>query len=170
MEDNIMASNNLSKTERNFMNNLAYWIEKKGINQSALADFLKVSNQTITNYIKGYNSPRMNKVDQICLFLGIERNDLLDNPEEIKTRDKKLVYQDKDFYLHSDTRQVVDGADTFLRKSLLSMTEEKPPTREEMITWLNTNRKRAAYDGRGYSDMDDETLYNTYIEELTEDE
>lgn len=60
-----------------FSNNLKYFLKLRNKTQAELAKFLNVSKATITNYITGVNLPRMAKVDDICKFLDIEKNDLL---------------------------------------------------------------------------------------------
>lgn len=60
-----------------FSRNLKRLLNKTNKNQSELADYLGVSNQTITNYIKGYNAPRMDKVDKIANFFNVDRDELL---------------------------------------------------------------------------------------------
>lgn len=65
------------KINKIFSNNLNRLLNTYKKNQYELAEYIGVSNQTITNYVKGYNSPRMDKVDKIAEFFGVSRNELL---------------------------------------------------------------------------------------------
>lgn len=70
-----------------FSKNLKYYLKIRNKTQLDLAKAIGVSNTTINNYVKGYNTPRMDKLDKICNYLRIERSDLLNTStsEEKKT-------------------------------------------------------------------------------------
>lgn len=75
--------NDIDNIEETFRINLKKYLQQKNKKQSDLAKYLNVSNQTITNYAKGYNSPRMDKVDKIAEFFNIERSDLIGHNEQV---------------------------------------------------------------------------------------
>lgn len=60
-----------------FAKNLQKFLKEQNKNNYQLADYLGVSSQTITNYIKGYNAPRMDKIDKIAKYFNINRDQLL---------------------------------------------------------------------------------------------
>lgn len=64
--------------QRIFSENLMRLLDEKGATQSELAKFIGVSNTAINNYVKGYNMPRMDKVDDICRFFGVSRSELIE--------------------------------------------------------------------------------------------
>lgn len=70
--------NNINKT---FSNNLKKLLSEKKATQLQLANYLGVSNTTINNYVKGYNMPRMDKVDDIAKFFNVKREDLISSKE-----------------------------------------------------------------------------------------
>ena len=72
------------ETQRIFSDNLKYYLKLNNKTQLDLANAIGVSNTTINNYVKGYNAPRMDKVDKICKYLGVSRSDLME--ERIKDR------------------------------------------------------------------------------------
>lgn len=76
------------ETQRIFSNNLKYYLKLKNKTQLDLANAIGVSNTTINNYVKGYNAPRMDKVDKICKYLGISRSDLIEDKSKAKTQQK----------------------------------------------------------------------------------
>lgn len=77
------------ETQRIFSNNLKYYLKLKNKTQLDLANAIGVSNTTINNYVKGYNAPRMDKVDKICKYLGISRSDLIED-KSTKTENQDI--------------------------------------------------------------------------------
>ena len=59
--------------------NLNRLMEKRGITQLELAEYMGVSQTTISNWCKGIKMPRMDKVDKICRFFHINRSDLMND-------------------------------------------------------------------------------------------
>ena len=83
------------ETQRIFSNNLKYYLKLKNKTQLDLANAIGVSNTTINNYVKGYNAPRMDKVDKICKYLGISRSDLIeDKSTKTENQDISTVVDD----------------------------------------------------------------------------
>ncbi len=68
------SNNNIQKT---FSKNLKKLLDERQATQLELAQYIGVSNTTINNYVKGYNMPRMDKVDKICEFFGVSRSALI---------------------------------------------------------------------------------------------
>ena len=84
--------NEEKETQRIFSDNLKYYLKLNNKTQLDLANAIGVSNTTINNYVKGYNAPRMDKVDKICKYLGVSRSDLME--ERIKDRIRNTENQD----------------------------------------------------------------------------
>ncbi|WP_196607095.1 helix-turn-helix domain-containing protein [Pectinatus frisingensis] len=61
-----------------FTKNLNIYLSNNNISQNELAKYVGVSNTTVNNWVKGYKTPRMDKVDKICDFLHISRGQLLE--------------------------------------------------------------------------------------------
>lgn len=75
-----------------FSANLSKLLKEKSATQVELAKFIGVSNTTINNYVKGYNMPRMDKVDGICRFFNISRSELIDIKEnKVDNKDFEFV-------------------------------------------------------------------------------
>jgi transcriptional regulator with XRE-family HTH domain len=51
---------------------------EKGISQVDLAKALGYSKQSVSQWMNGAHLPRMEKIDEICKFLGCKRSDLLE--------------------------------------------------------------------------------------------
>lgn len=68
-----------------FAENLRYYIEKKGINQTILAENIGVNRSMVTHWCSGKNIPRMDKIEKIAKYFGIKKTDLIEikKPVEI---------------------------------------------------------------------------------------
>lgn len=69
--------------EEIFRTNLKRYLKEKKKTQKELAEYLNVSPTIVSYYIKGINTPRMDKIDKITKFLGIERSDLIGHNSDI---------------------------------------------------------------------------------------
>lgn len=63
--------------EEIFKTNLNKYMQINNCSQLELAGVLNVSNVTIHKWCKGENMPRMNKIDKICQYFCITREQLL---------------------------------------------------------------------------------------------
>ena len=63
--------------------NLNRLLEANGKNQADLATYMEVSQATVSNWCKGIKSPRMDKLDRICVFLNCTRTDLLEDKTSV---------------------------------------------------------------------------------------
>lgn len=61
-----------------FASNLRYYLEEKGYRQADLARGVKVSTGTVADWCMARSFPRMDKVEMIADFLGIEKSDLIE--------------------------------------------------------------------------------------------
>lgn len=73
-------NNNIEET---FRINLKRYLKEKKKTQKELAEYLNVSPTIVSYYIKGINTPRMDKIDKITKFLGIERSDLIGHNSDL---------------------------------------------------------------------------------------
>ena len=69
---------NENTMKKTFTDNLNRLLQERGITQAELAAYMEVSNATISNWVKGYKVPRMDKVDKLCSFFKIKRSELLE--------------------------------------------------------------------------------------------
>ena len=72
-------------------NNLKKYMDMKNITQDELADYMGVSQVTVSNWCNGVKLPRMNKIDKICNFFNINRSDLMDVVDDYSDV-KNLIY------------------------------------------------------------------------------
>lgn len=59
--------------------NLNRYMAKNNVTQLELAEYMNVSQATISNWCKGIKMPRMDKIDRICKYFNINRSDLMDS-------------------------------------------------------------------------------------------
>lgn len=80
-------NNNIEET---FRSNLKKYLKEKKKTQKDLAEYLEVSPAIVSYYIKGINTPRMDKIDKISEFFGIERSDLIGHNSDIVDNNEKI--------------------------------------------------------------------------------
>ena len=95
-----------------FVSNLNKFLEVRGKTQLDLAKYLNVSATTINNWTKGYNLPRMDKVDDICKFFNINRSQLLGTSEKESTYyfDEETAEAAQEIYDNPNLRILFDAS------------------------------------------------------------
>lgn len=81
-------NNNINKI---FSENLRRLLNEKNATQLDLANYINVSNTTINNYVKGYNMPRMDKVDDIAKFFNVRREDLITEENQPTSPKERII-------------------------------------------------------------------------------
>ncbi|MST82852.1 LexA family protein [Bilifractor porci] len=71
-----MADEELRKI---FAKRLRHYLELNGYNQADLARYMHVTTATTAKWCTGQTMPRIDKVQSICNWLGINKSDLLEN-------------------------------------------------------------------------------------------
>ena len=77
----IKGDEEVSEAEINkiISENLNRLMERRGTTQLELAEYMGVSQTTISNWCKGVKMPRMDKIDKLCRFFHINRSDLMND-------------------------------------------------------------------------------------------
>lgn len=73
-----------------FSRNLTRILEESGKTQKDLVNYIGVSSSTVSNWCTGQKLPRMDKIQSISAWLGVENSDLLEN----KKAEEKTTYED----------------------------------------------------------------------------
>lgn len=60
----------------NIANNICDLLERRNRTQLELAEYMGVSQATVSNWCKGAKLPRMDKIDRICTYFDVERTEL----------------------------------------------------------------------------------------------
>lgn len=67
------------KVNEQFSKNLRYFLDKYQYTQAEFAKKMDVSTATASNWCKGVKSPRMDKIDKMCIIFNCYRSDLLED-------------------------------------------------------------------------------------------
>lgn len=67
--------------DKTFSKALKYHLALKGKTQQDLVDNLHYSSSTVSQWSTGKNIPRMDRIEAIANYLGIDKTDLLKDPE-----------------------------------------------------------------------------------------
>lgn len=160
----------MGNIEKNFVENLNYWMKRTGTKQQELADALNVTRQAVSNYLAGSNLPRIGKIDEICAFFKIKRTDLLDKNVH---SNNNLICKDNSFSiakLDVDSVKIGDvikqfrdarglSMDVFaklsgLSKAYISLLEKGVNNQgEKLVPSITTLRKVAKVMGADVNDL-----------------
>lgn len=66
-----------------FKERLNYYLQEQNKTQLELSKYVGVSNTAVNNWVAGYSTPRMDKIDKICQFFHITRTDLLEDHNKL---------------------------------------------------------------------------------------
>lgn len=80
-----------------FARNLNHYLAINGYNQADLARHMHVSTATTAKWCTGQTMPRIDKIQSICNWLGLDKSDLLD---------EQAADPDATYYLDSETRKL----------------------------------------------------------------
>lgn len=86
-----MPESELNRIIAKNINDLMHQMNKT---QLELAEFMGVSQATVSNWCKGIKMPRMDKIDRICAFLNCRRSDLMEEHSH-DDQTKKPYYLDE---------------------------------------------------------------------------
>lgn len=79
---------------------ITYNLNKSGKTQIQLADYMNVTQATVSNWCKGLKMPRMDKIDKICEFFNINRSDLMSNAPDQE--------EEQHYYINDDAREMAE--------------------------------------------------------------
>ena len=104
-------------------NNIVKYLDKKGKTQVDLADYMNVSQPTVSNWCKGLKLPRMDKIDKICEFLNISRNELMNEENPTYYNDPE-VRELADFMHKNPEYRVLFDASKNVRKEDIEFVKQ----------------------------------------------
>ena len=77
--------------------NINNFLNARNKTQVDLAEYMGVSQATVSNWCKGIKTPRMDKIDKICEFFNCKRSDLME---------EKDLSDEQSYYLNEDARDM----------------------------------------------------------------
>lgn len=65
-----------------FANNLKKQMELKGVSRNDICNALGISYFTVSDWVNGKKYPRMDKVEMLANYFGIQKSDLIEDKQE----------------------------------------------------------------------------------------
>ncbi len=123
--------------------NLNRLLEANGKNQADLATYMEVSQATVSNWCKGIKSPRMDKLDRICVFLNCTRTDLLEDKTSVDNNgltasDRKDIAKSLDEMME----QLESGTDSPLMYNGQELSETSKALLRNALEYALTETKK----------------------------
>ena len=84
-----------------FARNLNHYLEINGYNQADLARHMKVSTATTAKWCTGQTMPRIDKIQSICNWLGVDKATLLDT-----SADGLFSAHQSEYYINKETAKI----------------------------------------------------------------
>ena len=96
-----------------FALNLKRYMEMKGKSRNDISEALGISYFTVSDWVNGKKYPRMDKVEMLANYFGIQKSDLIEckeeknSPEEPKLTEGELLLLDLFRQVPEDKQQLV---------------------------------------------------------------
>ena len=94
------------KLKELFSKNLVEQLLAKGETQASMARYMKISSATASDWCNGRKMPRVDKIQALCNWLGIELSELLEEKKAVPTSG-----QESEYYLDDETRELLQFLD-----------------------------------------------------------
>ena len=106
-----------------FAENLQKYMEENNVSRRDLSEALKISYYTVTSWVNGSKYPRMDKVEMIANYFGIQKSDLIEEKEPANTEDGLTESQRKLIEFAKTLDEVQAGKVLQLMQSILAFDE-----------------------------------------------
>lgn len=77
-----------------FANNLAYYMNKKGVDRNTLCSDLGLKYTTVRDWLKGITYPRIGKIELLANYFGVQKSDLIENKETLSGSNASRIIKD----------------------------------------------------------------------------
>lgn len=78
-----------------FSKNLMYYLERKGKTQREVAEALNVSTSAFNEWATGRKYPRIDKIEKLANYFGIQKSDLIEDKKNKSTDEQMLTDAEK---------------------------------------------------------------------------
>lgn len=104
-----------------FSENLRYYIKQSGKNQSMIAAEMGVSRGTFSDWVNGRVYPRMNKVEMLAEYFGINKSDLVEEKNENNDYylNKEVANLAQELYDNPDARALFSASRKLSKDDIL---------------------------------------------------
>lgn len=116
---------------RVFAKNLKFFMDLNHKTQADLVKDLQLPQSTLNNWYAGLKMPRMNKVELLAMYFGIQKSDLIE---------EKHDKQEEGYYIDSATKQLVQ--EIYLNPNLKILLDASSKLTEEDINFVLDMVKR----------------------------
>lgn len=121
-----------------FQDNLSRLLSEKNVTQKDLAQYMVVSAPTVNDWVKGRKIPRMDKIDKLCIFFGVNRSDLIE--QKTASVQSTLMQPSKHGVRIPVLGKVVAGIPLDAIEDILDYEEITPTLREGDIVIVRKQR------------------------------
>lgn len=96
-----------------FASNLKRYMEVKGKTRNDISETLGISYFTVSDWVNGKKYPRMDKVEMLANYFGIQKSDLIENkdeknpPEELELSEGEKIMLDLFRRVPNEQQQLV---------------------------------------------------------------
>ena len=96
-----------------FSKNLKKYMTLNGKSRNDISNALGISYYTVSDWVNGKKYPRMDKVEMLANYFGIQKSDLIENktkenpPEELKLSEGEMILLDLFRRVPEDQQQMV---------------------------------------------------------------
>lgn len=101
-----------------FAKRLRYFLDKYDMNQLELAKRLHVSPQSVTNWVTGEKTPRMDTVDAMCDLFHCRRSDFSEQVSDDDMEEQEYLQELRD---RSEMKMLFKSAKTATKDQLLAI-------------------------------------------------
>lgn len=108
-----MSSSEMELQKKIFSENLRKYLDRSEKTQTDLQKYMGVSSSTVSDWINAAKMPRMDKIQSICNWLGIQKSDLLeekDDTEEGYYLDPETAKKAQELFENPKMRLLFDAA------------------------------------------------------------
>ncbi|GLU98743.1 helix-turn-helix domain-containing protein [Megamonas funiformis] len=101
--DNFSDSNITEIQKKIFSNNLKFFMEQKNKSRKEICDDLDIKYTTFVDWEKGNTYPRIDKIELLAKYFGIQKSDLIEEKSTISNNEPELTARDeRDIKKHLD--------------------------------------------------------------------
>lgn len=124
-----------------FSKKLNYYMKLNGKNQTDIINDLGFNKSAVSTWCNGTRLPRMDKVEALAKYFGINRSDLIEDKDE---------EPNNYYYLNDETRQIAQEAfENPELRTLFKVARDIPPERlKAHINFMKSLKEQE----RGYND------------------
>ena len=95
-----------------FASNLKRYMEVKGKSRNDISEALGISYFTVSDWVNGKKYPRMDKVEMLANYFGIQKSDLIEkkeekSPEELELSEGEKMWLELYNRVSDETREVL---------------------------------------------------------------